>query len=113
MVRLDDSESIDDEPISKSSKSSKKQYDEEDTDCNDDLISMLGKFLGNLQWKVSILLFFIGVILFSDVFQDNVLAHISGATEGETVTTSGTFIQLGALIVGYNLSDQLVRNHYL
>ena len=75
-----------------------------------DFVSVGGNVLQNINIKVAVLLLIIGMILFSDIFIDGVLAKISGTVHGECTTTKGTMIQLIMLVLSYIVIDLLVQS---
>lgn len=81
-------------------------------DNGDDFVSMGGSFLSKLNWKVAIFIFFIGMLIFSDIFL-SVISSIPGAVQGEEATTRGTLIQLLTLSISYLLIDVLVQTKYI
>ena len=66
-----------------------------------------------VNYKVAALLFFISMIIFSDLFVDNVLINTPDAISAGQVTTKGTLIQIGCLIAGYIASDLAVKYEFL
>jgi hypothetical protein len=75
-----------------------------------DFVSVGGNVLQNINIKVAVLLLIIGMILFSDIFIDGVLAKINGTVHGECTTTKGTMIQLIMLVLSYIVIDLLVQS---
>jgi len=75
---------------------------------NSDFITMFYDLFNSVNYKVAILLFFLGVILFSDIFIESFLINISGAVDGDTPTSKGTTIQLVLQTFGYIIFDLLV-----
>lgn len=78
-----------------------------------DLMKMTGNLLSNINYKVAFLLFVVSVVIFSDVFIDNVLHGIDGAIEGDSTTTKGTMVQLIFMIVSYIFIDLIVQYEVL
>jgi hypothetical protein len=72
-----------------------------------DFVSGLGRFVSNINFKMSIFLFFLGMIIFSDIFIDKFLSNFSNAVSGECTTTKGTMIQLLFLTIGFIILDLL------
>lgn len=73
-----------------------------------DLMKISGGVLGNINYKVGFLLFFIGMLLFSDIFIDNALP--SNMHDGAGCpNTVGTVTQLTLLIFVYLILDLLVK----
>jgi hypothetical protein len=75
-----------------------------------DLMKMTGNLLSNINYKVAFLLFVSSMIIFSDVFIDNVLSEFSDTVDGECATTKGTMLQLLFMVLAYILLDLVV--HY-
>ncbi len=75
-----------------------------------DLIQGGLSIFGRLNLKVAIIIFIIGCIIFSDIFQEGILKRInSDFVEGNYVTSGGTAIQLVTLSFVYLLTDLLVQ----
>jgi|SRR6476661_23071 len=93
-----------------SKKYGKSNYKNKDKYMNDreDFISMFYDLMNNVNYKVAILLFFIGIIIFSDTFIEIVLSPINNAVIGDETTTKGTIIQLLLLTLGYIMIDLMV-----
>lgn len=91
----DDDEVVNDEPRKKSKST--------------DLIKVSSGILGNINYKVSFMLFVISMIIFSDVFIDNVIRPFGGTVEAECTTTKGTMLQLMFLTISYILLDLIVK----
>lgn len=83
-------------------------YDEDET-CSKktDFMKIGGNLVSNINFKVAFFLFFIGMILFSDIFIDGVLRKIDGAVIDESTSTKGTLIQLTLLVILYLVVDLL------
>jgi hypothetical protein len=70
-------------------------------DCADpddnttDLVGATGSFFAMINYKLIIIMFLIGVIIFSDLFIEKFLTGFNGAVDGETPTSKGTMIQVG------------------
>lgn len=63
--------------------------------------------------KVAFFLFLLCMIIFSDVFIDNVLLKIPESVESGCTTTKGTIIQIGIVSIGYIFIDFLVQKKWL
>jgi hypothetical protein len=74
-----------------------------------DFIQETGNLLSNINYKVAIMLFFISMLIFSDLFIDKFLTKFDNAVYGEATTTKGTMIQLIFLVIGYIIADLLVK----
>lgn len=82
--------------------------------CNkSDFMKLSGNLLSNINWKVSFLLFIVGMLIFSDVFIDNVLRQFSGTVEVECTTTKGTMMQLTCIVLVYIFLDLMVKYDWL
>ena len=78
-----------------------------------DFMNVSGNILTNINYKVTFLLFIIGMLLFSDVFIENILIKFSDTVDGECTTTKGTLIQLILLVIAYIALDLLVKYNFL
>lgn len=79
-----------------------------DDDEGEDFISMFSDLFNSINYKVAILLFILGVLIFSDTFIELFLTPIDGAVQGDEATTKGTTIQLVLLTLGYIIIDLIV-----
>ncbi len=70
-----------------------------------DLMSISGSIISKINYKISIFLFIVGMILFSDVFINSVLSKIPNSVSGECTTTKGTVLQLTILCLFYLTAD--------
>ena len=78
-----------------------------------DFMKMTGNLIGNINYKVAFLLFMIGMIIFSDIFIDGFLSHISDTVAGECPTTKGTMLQLLFMVIAYIIVDLVVQYGWL
>lgn len=78
-----------------------------------DLMKVTGNLITNINYKVGFLLFMIGILIFSDLFIENVLKNFKGSTVGECTTTKGTLLQLMFLIIAYIILDLVVKYGFL
>lgn len=78
-----------------------------------DFMSVSGNILTSINYKVTFLLFIVGMLLFSDVFIENVLIKFKDTIDGECTTSKGTMIQLILLIIAYIVLDLLVKYKFL
>lgn len=90
-----------------------KTYSNYSNSSNADFITMFYDLFNTINYKVTILLFLLGVILFSDIFIDAFLINISGAVDGDTPTSKGTTIQLMLHTLGYIIFDLLVSGNVI
>lgn len=85
-----------------------------DDDCDEasskktDLMKISGSMLSNINYKVGFLLFFIGMLIFSDIFIDNALSNTMHDGTG-CPNTIGTITQLTILVFVYIILDLLVK----
>lgn len=79
----------------------------------EDFISMFSDLFHSINYKVAILLFILGILIFSDTFIELFLTPIDGAVQGDEATTKGTLIQLIFLTLGYIVADLLVTGEIL
>lgn len=78
-----------------------------------DFISMFSDLFNSINYKVAILLFIIGLFIFSDVFIETFLIGINNAVIGDETTTKGTTIQLIILTLGYIAADLMVTGNII
>ena len=79
----------------------------------DDLGNMFTDFCGRVNFRIAIFLFVFGIFIFSDLFIDNVLCKVNGATSADSATTKGTMIQLLILVIFYLIVDLLVQGEII
>lgn len=87
-----DTESIDDEStINKTGFAGFFTRDAMDTnDKPDTMTSLIGNAITKINWKVSIFLFLLIIVVLSDVFIEGVLDKMNGMVEGQLITRQGT-----------------------
>jgi hypothetical protein len=78
-----------------------------------DLMKISGGILSNINYKMAFLLFIIGIIIFSDVFIENIIQPFGDTVDAECTTTKGTMIQLSFLTIGYLILDLIVKYEVL
>jgi len=78
-----------------------------------DFVKVGGNILTSINYKITLFLFVLGLIIFSDVFIDNVLSKFDDAVSGECTTTRGTLLQLTMLCLGYIIIDLLVQSGWV
>lgn len=78
-----------------------------------DFMQMSGNLLTNISIKMSFILFFLGMIIFSDLFIDGFLNKFDGTVHGECTTTKGTVIQLLMLVFAYIVMDLVIKYGWL
>lgn len=74
---------------------------------HDDFPSIFIELIKKINFKVAFFLYFIGVIIFSDVFIENILSK--NMINGDCADSKGTMIQLLVLVSAYILIDILVK----
>ena len=79
----------------------------------DDLAGMTTSMLGRINFKAGIFIFLMGILIFSDVFIQQVLTKFNGASHDGQASTGGTVIQLIVLVLGYLIVDLLVQGSCL
>ena len=78
------------------------------SDCErNDLFVVLKDAVSKGNWLVVLICFIISILIFSDVFVENVLSKIDGATVNDTPTNKGTLLQLIVVSFSYLLIDML------
>ena len=79
-----------------------------------DFMTVGGNILCGINFKVGLFLFFIGMLVFSDLFIDGFLAKVDNEmVQGECTTTKGTMVQLMVLVLCYIVIDLLVQSQWL
>ena len=74
-----------------------------------DFMTAGSSLAASINFKVTILLFFISLIIFSDLFVESFLVNIPNSVIAGQVTTKGTLIQIMCLTAGYIASDLAVK----
>jgi hypothetical protein len=91
----------------------------ESIDCDDsqskksDFMQLSAVTVGSINIKIAVFLFFIGMIIFSDLFIEKFLSTIEGTTYMECTTTKGTMIQLIFFIICYIIIDLLSQGNFI
>lgn len=93
--------------MSKESQEALKELEKNDETERSDFIKLFSEIFGKIDWIVVLIMFIIGLIIFSTSFVEEVLAKIPDAVHGDCPTTKGTIIQLASLIGVYVISDVL------
>lgn len=78
----------------------------------DDITSIAG-CIGFDNFKISILLFILFILISSDVFIDRVLSGTGNYTEGRQVTSKGVLAQGTVLALGYIIVSCLVTYNFI
>lgn len=94
-------------------KRSKKRSKKKCKKSTEDFISMFSDLFDSINYKVAVLLFIIGLFIFSDIFIELFLVGINDAVIGDETTTKGTMIQLTMLTFGYIVADLLVTGNII
>lgn len=82
-----------------------------ENDDGHDFPSMSVNLLQQINIKVAIFLFILGLFLFSDIFIKTILSTFSNTIDGiDYPNTKGTIIQLVFLVIAYIIIDLLVQN---
>lgn len=95
------------EAIDANDKNDKNKIVDTSTYKKSDFVEMFFSLLKKVNIKVAVFLFFIGMIIFSDLFMNNVLTKFSDSLYGECTTTKGTIIQLLLFVLAYLTLDLL------
>jgi hypothetical protein len=78
-----------------------------------DFPSMVFDLGCKINFKVALLLFIVGLFIFSDVFINQVISSFSNCTDMGMCNTKGTMLQLGFLCLAYVIIDLLVATDFL
>lgn len=82
-----------------------------DNKQKNDLIGLSGDLITSLNFKLASFVYLIGVMIFSDVFAENILSNISGIYENGEISTKGTMIQLLLLCIVILIMDLLIKTN--
>ena len=83
-------------------------------DMQTDFVQIGGNIFSNINYKLAFFMFFIGMILFSDVFIEGVLSKMStDCVDGECPTTKGTIVQLLIFVLIMIVLDLLIKVKWL
>lgn len=91
--------------------SEKKEQKEEQE--KSDFITALSNLIKKANWKLGLFIFFIGLIIFSNIFVEKWLSYIPNTSVGDNPTTKGTIIQLFILAFIAILIDLMVQYHVI
>ena len=78
-----------------------------------DFMAVGGNLISNINYKVAFLLFIVSMVIFSDVFIENVISKFDGAVAGECTSTKGTMVQLTCVVIAYILLDLVVKYEFI
>jgi hypothetical protein len=76
-----------------------------------DFMSLGGNVFYNINYKLPIFMFLIGMLIFSDLFIENCLYN--SAVDGEMATTKGTMIQLLLFCIILVVLDLLIKYKFI
>jgi hypothetical protein len=79
----------------------------------DDFPSMVKHLLYNVNWKLGIIVFILGFILFSNLFVDNVISKFPNTIDAGIVNTKGSIIQLILYVIILLTVDIMIRGNML
>ena len=82
-------------------------------DSGDDMAGMTVSMFGRINFKQAIFIFLMGILIFSNIFIENVLSKFDGAESSGEATTKGTVLQLIVLVLGYLIVDLLIQGSCL
>jgi hypothetical protein len=87
----------------------------EDTTCEkkSDFMKIGGNIFSNINYKQTIFMFLMGMVIFSDLFIDGVLTGMSGAVDGECPTTKGTIVQLTVFCLLLIVVDLMIKYSWI
>ena len=87
-----------------------------DDDCVDDenenksdFVALSGNILSNINYKLGIFIFIIGIFLYSDLFVDSILNSFPGAVDSNYPTSYGTIVQLTIYTLILIVLDLLIK----
>lgn len=87
---------------------------DDDLSCKKgDFMQLTASTMYSVNYKIAIFLFFVGMIIFSDLFIEKFLSGIEGATYMECTTTKGTMIQLITFILCYIIIDLMCQGNWI
>jgi hypothetical protein len=78
-------------------------------DLRHDMPQILASLIKKINWKVALFLIIFSVLIFSDIFIENVLSMMNDTLYGGIPNTKGTVVQILTLTVLYILIDLLVQ----
>lgn len=93
--------------MSKESEEAFKDLEKNEQSEKSDFIKLFADIFSKVDWILVLILFILGLIIFSTTFVEEVLLKVPDAVQGDCPTTKGTIIQLATLIGGYVISDIL------
>lgn len=81
-------------------------YDSDD-EKKGDLNQLFLKGMGNMNFKIAFLLFFVYIILNSEIFIDNILSKINCAVQDNQTTNRGVLVSAMFLSLAYIVLDMI------
>ena len=81
-------------------------FDQDTKSKKTDLMAVSGGVLSNINFKLGFMLFFVSMLVYSDIFIDNVLGKGMQDATG-CPTTSGTMTQITCVVLIYLVLDLL------
>ena len=91
-------------------------YDDvqEDNDNNkSDFMKIGGNVFSNVPYKLTLFMFILGMLIFSDLFIDGFLHGIPGAVDGECANSKGTIIQLILYSLALIMLDLMIKYDWI
>ena len=82
------------------------------TSKKSDFVKVGGNLISNINFKMAFFLFFIGMIIFSDLFI-KILCKTEGTVVGECTTTKGSMIQLLVFVLCFLVLDLVMKYGWL
>ena len=80
-------------------------------DSCDDFPSIFMDITKKINFKLAFFLYIAGIIIFSDIFIENVLS--SSMVDGICANTKGTMVQLLLLVISYIILDLSIQTNLL
>ena len=74
-----------------------------------DFVDVSKNFLNQINTKLALFMFLVGMIIFSDLFIEKIISRFDGAVEGLTTTTKGTIIQLTLYSIVLIMIDLMIQ----
>jgi hypothetical protein len=89
-------------------------YDDEQDDCTkSDFMRISGNVFSNVPYKLTLFMFIVGMLIFSDLFIDGFLHGIPGAVGGECASSKGTIIQLLLFCLAHIMLDLMIKYEWI
>lgn len=84
----------------------------EETESDDDFVSIIADVFRKINYKVAIFLFLVGIFIMSDLYE-GVLRKFNGITAEGCVTSRGSVFQLTMLVLAYIVVDLLTKYEFI